>query len=277
LRHHRTMQISPIYDTAPVLTIEGLGNPFAAVDRQRMRFLATLRALDDAQWDAPSRCDKWSVKDVVSHLAGTDQFWQISVAAALRGEPTRILTNFDPVATPEAMVDSMRAQSPAEVLAQYERNVNNLIDTLSRVTDWSVLAEAPPGHLPVNVTALHALWDSWVHERDIVIPLGLTPVEDDEEMALILQYAAALSPAFYASRRTGKRGVLTVATNDPTVAFTVDVGDTVVVRPGSSDGPRLEGRTVDLIEGLSHRAPLPALAAEDQWLLVGLAEVFDVA
>jgi uncharacterized protein (TIGR03083 family) len=271
------MQISPIYDGPPILAIEGLGSPFAAIERQRLRLLGVLRSLDDAQWNAPSRCEKWSVKDVVSHLVGTDRFWAISFGAGINRAPTRFLDSFDPVASPEQMVDGMRALPPAVVLSQYEAQAANAVGALNGVTDWSVLAEAPPGHLALNVTALHALWDSWVHERDIVIPLGLDPVEDDEEMTLILQYAAALSPAFYASRKTGKRGTLSVIATNPDVTFTVDVADTVTVRAGLADGPRVEGKTVDLIEGLSHRAQLPALPPEDEWLLVGLAEVFDVA
>ena len=62
-----------------------------------------------------------------------------------------------------------------------------------------MLAEAPPGHIAIGLVAIHALWDSWVHERDMLIPLGLDPVVDDAEMEACLVYAAALGPAFHAS------------------------------------------------------------------------------
>jgi len=269
------MQLSPVYDGAPILAIDGLGSPFAAVERQRMRLLGVLTSLDEEQWNAPSRCEKWSVKDVVAHLVSVDQFWAVSVGAALAGAPTHLLAAFDPVASPEELVSGMRGLPVANVLAQYDRNVNHCIDALSRVTDWSLLAEAPPGHVALNVMALHALWDCWIHERDIVIPLGLPVVDDDEEITLILQYAAALSPSFSVGRHTG---ALVVEATSPDAVFTVEVGDRVVVRAGDGDGARLRGAAVDLVEGLSHRAALPhALADEDRWLLVGLAEVFDVA
>jgi uncharacterized protein (TIGR03083 family) len=271
------MQISPAYDGPPILSIEGVSDPCAAVRRQRLRLLEVLRSLDDSQWAAPSRCDKWSVKDVVSHLVGTDRFWAIAFGAGINRQPTRFLQDFDPVATPEEMVDGMRAQPSRVVLSQYEAQVNNVLSTLGSVTDWSVVAEAPPGHLALNVAVLHALWDAWVHERDIAIPLGLPVVEDDEEVALILQYAAALSPSFSVASGRGKRGSLVVEATSPDMTFTVDVDERVAVRPGDSDGPRLRGAAVDLIEGLSHRAALPELPPDDQWLLAGLAEVFDVA
>ena len=159
--------------------------------------------------------------------------------------------------------------------------MNGFLDVITSIKpdEWSLPAEAPPGHLALNVTALHALWDSWVHERDIVIPLGKAPAEDPDELAAILSYTAALSPALYAARATGHRGTLAIEATDPAVALTVDVGDTVVVRRGAAaTGARLTGRAVDLIEGLSHRAPLEHnLGDDDLWLLTGLAEVFDVA
>jgi hypothetical protein len=60
--------------------------------------------------------------------------------------------------------------------------------------------------------------------------------------------------------------------------LTVEVGDTVVVHRGAvAAGPRLTGRAVDLIEGLSHRAPLAHdFSGDELWLLAGLNEVFDV-
>jgi uncharacterized protein (TIGR03083 family) len=275
------MQLSPIYDGAPILSIDGVGDPSSLLLRQRRRLLKLLGALTDEEWAAPSRCAQWSVKDVVSHLVSTDQFWAISLPSARQGEPTRFLATFDPVASPAQLVDRMRDASPAEVLAQYTTHAGAFLEVVTSVSpdEWSLPAEAPPGHLAMNVTALHALWDAWIHERDIVIPLGKAPTEDPDETAAILAYAAALSPAFYVARGTGERGTLAVEATDPAVVFTVEVGDTVVVRRGAApDGPRLVGRAVDLIEGLSHRAPLAHSFTEgDMWLLAGLNEVFDVA
>ena len=46
------------------------------------------------------------------------------------------------------------------------------------------------------MVAHHALWDCWVHERDIVLPLGLPTAIEPDEVRACLRYAAALSPAF---------------------------------------------------------------------------------
>ena len=50
---------------------------------------------------------------------------------------------------------------------------------------------------------------------------------------------------------------------------------------GNHDGARLTGRAVDLTDALTFRAPFPdgardQLPADQQWLLAGLDEVFDL-
>ena len=80
------MQLNPRYDGSPLLHLDdSVGNPMEPMVRQRRRFVAELGALDDAQWRSPSRCEDWSVQDVVSHLVGTNQFWTVSIGAGLAG------------------------------------------------------------------------------------------------------------------------------------------------------------------------------------------------
>ncbi|MDP1795415.1 MAG: maleylpyruvate isomerase family mycothiol-dependent enzyme [Acidimicrobiales bacterium] len=274
------MQLQPRYNGDPVLVIEGVGDPSAALLRQRRRLLDALEAMTDEQWGAQSRCDEWSTQGVITHLISTDQFWGISMRAGLKGEPTQFLGTFDPVKSPAEMVRQRAAMTPSDVLAQFRESVASFAAVLDCVADdqWeAVVAEAPPGHIALGATALHALWDGWIHERDILLPLGRTPVEDETEMELILRYAAGLGPAFNAASGGGKVGTLGVEASDPSVSFVVEADTTVRVRDGRVDGPRLQGRTVDLIEALSYRAPLHHdLGADDAWLVTGLGTVFDV-
>nr|MDQ3294690.1 maleylpyruvate isomerase N-terminal domain-containing protein [Actinomycetota bacterium] len=267
------MQLTPRYDDPSFLRLDRpLGDPAVPLLRQRRRLADVLGGLDDAQWAAPSRCEAWSVKDVVAHLVSTNQFWTFSIGAGLAGEPTRFLTTFDPVASPAELVDAGRAQPPAAVLADFVASNEALAGAVETLDDeaWSKLAEAPPGHVPLRAVVLHALWDAWIHERDIVLPLGLAPVEDDDEIAGCLTYGAALSPAFAVAHSRGRTGAVAVAASDPDVRFVVEVGDGVVVRDGDApDGAlRLEGPAVELVEALSFRVPLPCpVPAEHEWLL----------
>ncbi len=125
----------------------------------------------------------------------------------------------------------------------------------------------------------HALWDSWVHERDILLPLGLAPVVEADEVAVSLRYAAALSPMFLAVHGPGRTGTLAIDATDPDVHLVIDLGPTVTVHDGSAptSAARLGGDAVALVEALSFRRPLDVeLAPADRWMLGGLAEAFDV-
>ena len=115
-----------------------------------------------------------------------------------------------------------------------------------------------PGTSASSALAHHALWDSWVHERDIVLPLGRTPVEEHDEIAANLRYVAALSPAFALNAGSVERGTLAVDVTEPDVSFVVEVDDRVSVRDGHdvTADVRFTGNAVELLEALE--LPVPA-------------------
>ena len=275
------MLLTPRYDEPSFFRLDlPLGDPAVPLMRQRRRLASLLGALDDERWAAASRCEGWSVQDVIAHVVSVNQFWAFSIGAALGGEPTRFLTAFDPVTTTVELVDAVRSQSPAETLGHFVETNEAIGDAVAGLDDdgWSMLAEAPPGHVPLRAVVLHALWDAWVHERDVVLPLGLTPVEEPDEIAGCLIYVAALSPAFVVGGGSTRPGAIAVEATDLDVRFVVDVGDSVLVRAGEvpAGALHLTGTAVDLVEALSFRSPLPCrVADEHRWLLTGLAGVFD--
>ena len=168
------MKLTPRYGSEPIVRIDPMIDGLAAtVMKQRDRLAATLADLDAGQWATPSRCEGWSVQDVVIHLSSTNQFWAFSVRQGLAGEPTQFLVGFDPVASPAELVAGQRGTPPSATLAQFVEGNQALADALAAAdsnSSWGVLAEAPPGHIAIGLVAIHALWDSWVHERDIRRP-----------------------------------------------------------------------------------------------------------
>lgn len=274
------MQLAPRYGDDPIVTLDG--DPAAVLGptvRQRRRLAATLSAFSPEDWAHPSRCEGWSAADVIVHLDSTNAFWTFSITSGLQGKPTRFLATFDPVASPAELVANAPAVEPAELLARFVASTEALAATLESVAedDWTRLAESPPGHVSISALAHHALWDSWVHERDILLPLGMTVAEEPDEVAACLRYAAALSPALAVSRGDRRTGVLAVATTEPSVEFTVSVDDRAEVRTGAAPADlRLVGDAVQLLEALSLRRPLDQLIpTEVSWMLEGLAVTFD--
>ena len=275
------MKLTPRYDGSPIISIAGRpDDQLVPVTRQRKRMESMLGDLDDADWKAPSRCDGWTVQDVVAHLVGVNAFWRSSVKAGLGGTPTRILAGFDPAATPPLMVEPMRALTPAEVLEQFVSSNTAFLATIAALdeTEWSKFAETPAGHVSIRLLAQHALWDAWIHERDIALPLGRTATVEPDEVRSCLGYAAALSPAFAISFGNAPVGVFAVDSSDPELRLVLEVGEAVAVHEGPApiDAPCLRGDTVELIEALSLRTPT-SVSAPIEWrqLLEGLAMAFD--
>jgi uncharacterized protein (TIGR03083 family) len=277
------MLLTPRYDDPDLLRLDlPLPDVGPLLVGQRRRLADLLGVLDEEAWATQSRCAAWSVRGVISHLVSTNQFWAYTLRASGRGEPTRVLATFDPVATPLALVDAVAEQSSAEVLAAFVESNDDLADAVTGLDGgaWASLGEAPPGHVPLRAVALHALWDAWVHERDVALPLGRSPLEDEEEVAACLAYAAALGPMFLATGGSERAGAICIDATEPEVQLVVEVGASVVVRDGAAphDALVLGGPAVALLEALSFRAPLPCPVPDDAaWLLSGLAEVFDQA
>ena len=275
------MQIHPPYDAPPLIVVPG--EPADIVEpmvRQLHRLRTLLGGLDPAQWAAPSRCAEWRVQDVVAHLAGTDAFWAAAARGGLSGAPTRFLEGFDPKATPAALSAARADDDPGAVLADFTAAAADLCELAESLTDdqCDVVAEAPTGHIAIRAVLHHALWDAWVHERDIVLPLGLEPTLEADEVECCLRYAVALSPAMARMSGATDTGVLAVDVVDPGVALTATVGDQIVVRPGAAADADivLGGDAVDVLEFLSVRRPYAgALPDEGRWMLNGLTGVFE--
>ncbi len=254
-------------------------DPGLAVTRQRRRMEQVLVGLSPEAWACPSRCDGWSVRDVVAHLATVNQFFEASVRAGRAGTPTKMLASFDPAADPDLLVESLGPISTNEVFEMFVASNDGFLGAVAEMSgdEWSLLAESPAGHVGIDRVVDHALWDSWVHERDIAVPLGLVMEEEADELAACLRYVAAIGPALNAGKLGSFSGSLTVMATDPDMQFILEVGEAVAVKEdaGASSGPCLRGTAADLIEALSLRSAPPADAPSD-WLLMmaGLAAAF---
>jgi uncharacterized protein (TIGR03083 family) len=275
------VKISPRYDANPIVVLDGdpsaVGAPML---RQRRRFVSTLSSLPAAAWSAPSRCAEWTVQDVVAHLVVVDQFWSMSIASGRGGSPTRVLDGFDPKNGPAAMVAAGRGTAPADTLAAFVDASSAFCASVEALDDtgWLAIAESPAGHVTISALAYHALWDAWVHERDVMLPLGMTPEEEPDEIIASLRYAAALSPGFALQTDPARTGALGIVTTDPNARISVVVDGNVRVTDGDAPSGALtiEGDAVEILEALSVRAPLrPPVPAEHAWLVAELSTVFE--
>lgn len=273
------MQLTPRYGSNPVLHLDG--DPTAIGElmvRQQQRFATALAALSATQWEQASRCEGWSSKNVVEHLAAANAYWELSIRSGIAGQPTEIMAAFDPVVTPRQMVADS-ASRPDEVSDAMVASSESLAACLRELTpsDWAVLAESPPGHVTVSTVVHHAFWDSWIHERDVLIPLGLVPVEEPDEVLAGLRYIAGFTPALVLNSGGTDAGAFDVSVTDVDADFHVEIDHDVRVSAGATGADFvLEGSGVELLEALSFRRPLDQHVPEAiRWAFAGLGAAYD--
>ncbi|MDZ4269213.1 MAG: maleylpyruvate isomerase family mycothiol-dependent enzyme [Mycobacterium sp.] len=153
--------------------------------RERDEFADLLAGLSAPQWDAPSLCARWTVRDVAAHTV-----------AYLGQSLTRLVTN---MIRARGDVDRLNARAlPAYDVIEHTA----LVDLMRCDAEPSGAAGLYGGRV--------ALIECLIHQQDIRRPLGIHRTIPDEPIIVSLDYAR-ISPVIGGARRT--RGVRLVATD----------------------------------------------------------------
>jgi uncharacterized protein (TIGR03084 family) len=176
-----------------------------ALEEQYSELASLLDSLDDAAWQAPTRCEGWSAGDVVLHLAQTDELALASARSEsgdgldlLAGGPDGQGTVDDGAA---ASVERERGMPPAALLDRWRTGARALLGTFAvddphRRVPWVV------GRLSMQTLATTRLAEWWIHTGDIAEPLGLAQ-EPTDRLEHIARLAWRTLP--YAFERDGRK------------------------------------------------------------------------
>jgi uncharacterized protein (TIGR03083 family) len=152
---------------------------------EREEFAALLEGLTPQQWDSPTLCEQWRVRDVVAHVIGYDPLTRLQLLRRMaKGLVTRGGANTVGVA-------EYAAKSPGELTALMRRY-------------------AVPRGLTAGFGGKIALTDGMIHQQDIRRPLGIPRTIPAESLRTALDFTK------YAPRLLGAlrvRGVRLVATD----------------------------------------------------------------
>lgn len=117
------------------------------IHRERTRLLELLRSLDPADWDRPSLCAGWRVRDVAAHAITSSDYSVVDMLTGMvrtRGDFNRLM---------DRLARDQGSRPVEQIMARYERQATS--------------RRRPPG------TKLQdPLVDVLVHSQDIAIPLG---------------------------------------------------------------------------------------------------------
>jgi uncharacterized protein (TIGR03083 family) len=162
---------------------------WTAIANRRRALADLLDGLPDAEWDRPSLCARWRVRDVAAHVASAPQVPSViaMAAAGIRAGGRFHRLNHD------LAVRHADARSGQELVAELRRFADSR-------------------RLPAVTTYRNVLFDVLVHGEDIAIPLGRplpsTPVE---VTVAALERVWTMGWPFWARRRL--RAIQLVATD----------------------------------------------------------------
>jgi uncharacterized protein (TIGR03083 family) len=161
----------------------------AAYAQHRRRFAAEVASLDEDALATQSRCTLWSVADVLRHCRDVDEWMQ-----ALWSGTRPPFTSFDPILTPHEFVQAGRAFSDLEAQDRFVSSSETMAADVgsSGPERWGQTSVSPVGFVPWWLSALHIFFDSWIHERDVLLPLGISPPVEESEALPVLAYSFAI-------------------------------------------------------------------------------------
>jgi uncharacterized protein (TIGR03083 family) len=116
------------------------------------------------QWAAPSLCPDWTVHGVVAHATSIEQ---VLVGWPPGGEA--------PFAGIGPVHKELAQLAPADLLARFRAVVDQRRAELATMTDDDFAVPGPTPVGPANYGRFMDIrvFDNWVHERDIRVPLGI--------------------------------------------------------------------------------------------------------
>jgi uncharacterized protein (TIGR03083 family) len=153
--------------------------------QEREDFAALLADFSPEQWEAPTLCDRWRVRDVVAHVISYDELDRLGLLG--RFAKGRFLLN----------------RINAVGVADYASRPPQELSELMRI-------HAEPSGLPAGFGGMIALVDSMIHQQDIRRPMGLPRDIPAERLLPALSFAVT-APTILGFWRT--RRVRLVATD----------------------------------------------------------------
>jgi uncharacterized protein (TIGR03083 family) len=152
---------------------------------EREEFVDLLEQLSPEQWEQPSLCELWCVRDVVAHVVSYEELsrWQL-VRRFARG-------GFVPPRVNAIGVAEYTGRSPQQLTLLMRSCI-------------------PPRGLTSAFGGMIALVDGMIHQQDIRRPLGIGRAIAPQRQERVLNYALS-SPATRGAKRA--RGVRLIATD----------------------------------------------------------------
>src|SRR3954462_2444621 len=147
-----------------------------AIDDQRRQLVGLLEDLSDKEWDHPSLCEGWTVRQVAAHVALQNTTWSMLPRGVLDMIKSR------------GMNGAIQAVACRHALRPTDQITAEIRD---RIGVWRPLP---------TVTYLESAIDYLVHPQDIAVPLGRR-LEMPTDVAAVAAQRVWTSPRMFHARK----------------------------------------------------------------------------
>ena len=155
---------------------------------QEWNLIAELCALlTEEQWQAPTQCPGWSVKDQLSHIIGTEKMLLGDPLPDIDiGEPEHIKN--DIAKANEKWIVERRNWPTEQLLAEFKEVTSQRVAALEAMTqdEFDAPSWTPAGEDTYGRFMLIRLFDCWTHEQDIREAIGQPGHDRGEIVAEVL-------------------------------------------------------------------------------------------
>jgi uncharacterized protein (TIGR03083 family) len=252
------------------------GHLLEVFGEQRQQFAAILQDFGPADWAAPTRCAGWSAHQVVRHLCdGT----ALGAGAGPDDRTLDLTAGFDPRTTPRQWLTASAGEPPEATLCRLVTTTEEMLAVLraqlARHRRFDV--QLPFGPMDWTVFVLHGFWDSWLHERDVLLPRDTRHPTDADATGYAAAYGVFIAAAVASMFGDPVRHKLTLS-GDGGGVYNLDSHDgtvTLTITHATTAGPPA-AQVTDALAGRAQTATLLSdLPSSTRAALSHLADFFN--
>jgi len=178
-----------------------------ALDVARQEFGRRLRAVGLGDWDRPTPCEGWNVRDLVVHVLVGDRMAALLVDGGSREEAEALFVD---------------ATLPDDVLGEFEAGADAQAAAFAEPGAMDRITAHPAGDFPVPLLLGFRIGDFTVHAWDLARAIGADETLPEELVAHVWEGIEPLGPILANSGRFGDGASGAVAEQAPMQARLLD-------------------------------------------------------
>ena len=170
------------------------------VERLSKQYLSDVSALSSTDFEQPSKCHMWAVKDVVSHLVSINGFFQNSVVRSLGGDGMppegmpnpgtgSAVTMGEGIANRAIQLSETALSNRSQMIDISERMETESLETFKNVNtdEWDLPAYHPMNTLSPRLLLLLKLFELSIHSWDVFNALDDNYQIDPEAADILIE------------------------------------------------------------------------------------------